>query len=135
MFYALFCIAALCLIFRHSPAVASFYRRASWVSPARLFGLNMTQDFVMAMVTTALLMGVFAGSAWSKVRDADAHGRGVVVTEEVSVHSGPAEDATIQFKIHEGTIVTVRDGRAGWVRVDLPGELSGWVVADTVERI
>ena len=134
-FYALFCIAALVLIFRRARPVASIYRRLSWVSPARLFGLTMTQDLILAMAVTAALAVVFAGSAYSKIQDSRAAGRGVVVTEEVAVFSGPSEDATIQFKIHEGTIVSVRDGRSGWVRVDLPGDLSGWVEEDTVDRI
>jgi tetratricopeptide (TPR) repeat protein len=134
-FYALFSIAALCLVFRRTRGVRSVYRVASWVSPARLFGLTMTQDFLLGMAATALVALAFATSAYAKVRDARAHVRGVVVTGEASVFSGPSEDATIQFKIHEGTIVSVRDGRAGWVRVDLPGDLSGWVEAATVERI
>jgi tetratricopeptide (TPR) repeat protein len=134
-FYALFCIAALVLIFRRSRPVAMFYRRASWLSPARLFGLTMTQDLVVGMVLTALLTIVFAGSAYAKVQDSREALRGVVVTEEVAVYSGPSQDATIQFKIHEGTIVAVRDGRGGWVRVDLPGDLSGWVEETTVEKI
>jgi tetratricopeptide (TPR) repeat protein len=134
-FYALFVIAALCLVFRRTDAMTRFYRRASWVSPARLFGLSMTQDLVVAMALCAALAVVFGGSSYAKVQDAREARRGVVVTEEVAVFSGPSEDATIQFKIHEGTIVSVRDGRSGWVRVDLPGDLSGWVEEATVERI
>ena len=134
-FYALFFIAALCLVFRRSGGFAAFYRRASWLSPARLFGLTMTQDLVLAMVTTAVLAVVFAGSAYAKVQDARESLRGVVVSEEVTVYSAPSEESTLQFKIHEGTIVSVRDGRSGWVRVDLPGDLSGWVEDGVVERI
>jgi tetratricopeptide (TPR) repeat protein len=134
-FYALFCLAALGLIFRRTSAVAACYRFLSWISPARLFGLTMTQDFLLGMATAAVLAFVFAGSAYRKINEARTHERSVVVTEEVPVFSGPSEDATIQFKIHEGTIVSVRDGRAGWVRVDLPGDLSGWVEEESVERI
>jgi len=134
-FYALFVIAALALIFRRTPFVSAVYRWASWVSPARLLGLTMTQDYVLAMATTAALAIVFAGSAYTKIEAARERERSVIVTEEVPVFSGPSEDATIQFKIHEGTIVSVRDGRTGWVRVDLPGDLSGWVEEKTVERI
>jgi TPR repeat/Bacterial SH3 domain len=134
-FYALFTLGALCLIFRRSRAVRSFYRVASWVSPGRLFGLGMTGDVLLGMATTAVFALVFAGSAYVKVRESRVHARSVVLSEEVSVFSGPSKDSTIQFKIHEGTIVSVRDGREGWVRVDLPGDLSGWVETSTVERI
>lgn len=134
-FYALFVLAALWLVFRRTAVMSRLYRLASWVSPARLFGLTMTQDLVLGMAVSAALAIVFGGSAYMKVQDARAAQRGVVVTEEVAVFSGPSDDATIQFKIHEGTIVSVRDGRSGWVRVDLPGDLSGWVEETTVERI
>jgi hypothetical protein len=135
VFYALFTFAALCLIFRRSRVVTSFYRIASWVSPGRLFGLGMTGDVLLGMATTAVIALVFAGSAYLKVHESGAHTRSVVLNEEVPVFSGPSKDSTIQFKIHEGTIVSLRDGREGWVRVDLPGDLSGWVEMNTVEKI
>jgi len=135
VFYALFTLAALCLVFRRSRVVASFYRLVSWVSPGRLFGLAMKGDMVLGMTTAAVLALIFAGSAYAKVREGSVHARSVVVSEEVPVFSGPSHDSTIQFKIHEGTIVNARDARDGWVRVDLPGDLSGWVETTTVERI
>ena len=135
IFYALFTLAALCFIFRRSRVVRSLYRFASWISPGRLFGLGMAGDVLLGMATAAVLALVFAGSAYAKVHENRVHTRSVVVTMEVPVFSGPSKDSTIQFKIHEGTIVSVRDGREGWVRVDLPGDLSGWVEVSAVERI
>jgi tetratricopeptide (TPR) repeat protein len=135
IFYALFTLAALFLIFRRSRVVSSFYRLASWVSPGRLFGLGMAGDVLLGMATAAALALLFAGSAYAKIHESRTHTRSVVVSEEVPVFSGPSHDSTIQFKIHEGTIVSVRDGREGWVRVDLPGDLSGWVETEAVEKI
>jgi hypothetical protein len=135
IFYALFTLAALCFIFRRSRVVRSVYRFASWVSPGRLFGLGMAGDVLLGMAIAAVFALVFAGSAYAKVRESRVHTRSVVVSMEVPVFSGPSRDSTIQFKIHEGTIVSVRDGREGWVRVDLPGDLSGWVETTSVERI
>jgi len=135
IFYALFTLAALGLIFRRARVVSSLYRMASWVSPGRLFGLGMAGDVLLGMATAAAFAILFAGSAYAKVRESSVHTRGVVVSEEVAVFSGPSQDSTIQFKIHEGTIVSVRDGRQGWVRVDLPGDLTGWVEAGSVEKI
>jgi len=135
LLYGLLCVIAVCAVFRRSEFVARLYRRISWLSPGRLFGLDMMQDFLLALSCVFLLAAVFAGSAFVKVRDATLRTRSVVVSEEVAVFSGPSHDATIQFKVHEGTIVSVRDERAGWVRVDLPGDLSGWVDAGAVEKI
>jgi Tetratricopeptide repeat/Bacterial SH3 domain len=134
-FYALFTLGALCFIFRRSRGVRSLYRFASWISPGRLFGLGMAGDVLLGMATAAVLAAVFAGSGYAKVHERREHTRSVVVSMEVPVFSGPSRDSTIQFKIHEGTIVSVRDGREGWVRVELPGDLSGWVEVSTVERI
>ena len=133
--YGLLCVIAACAVFRRSELVTRLYRRISWLSPGRLFGLDMMHDFLLALSCVFLLTTLFVGSAFVKVRDAASRTRSVVVSEEVAVFSGPSHDATIQFKVHEGTIVSVRDARTGWVQVDLPGDLSGWVDAGSVERI
>ncbi len=59
----------------------------------------------------------------------------VVLEEEIPVLSGPTQDATLQFRIHEGTMIKVRAQRGGWLRIQLPGGLSGWVAAQAVERV
>lgn len=133
--YALLCLIAVLAVFRRSALVARLYAGVSWLSPARLFGLDMAQDFALALALVFALTAAFTASSYTKIRAADARLEGVVVSEEAPVFSGPSRDATVQFKVHEGTIVSVRDARAGWVRVDLPGDLSGWVSAEYVERI
>ena len=133
--YGVLCLVAIAAVFRRSAVVRAIYGRLSWISPARLFGLDMTQDFFLALGIVFVAAALFAGSSYSKVRDDGARRSGVVVTEEAPVYSGPSRDATLQFKVHEGTIMTVRDERTGWVRVDLPGDLSGWVDARSLERI
>jgi len=126
----------------HEPVAAEAVRRGlPVVGDIELFAREAQAPIAAVTGTngkstvTALLAVAFAGSAYTKINDGRAQERSVVVTEEVPVFSGPSEDATIQFKIHEGTIVSVRDDRGGWVRVDLPGDLSGWVETETVERI
>jgi hypothetical protein len=128
-------LIAVCAVFRRTSWAAWLYARVAWLSPARLLGLDMAQDFLLALGLVSVLTALFGASSYAKIRDARARAQGVVVTEEMPVFSGPSRDATVQFKIHEGTIVSVRDARPGWVRVDLPGDLSGWVDAATVERI
>jgi len=133
--YLLLCVLAVCFVFRREPAVSRMLARASMFSPGRLFGLTPAQDTVLAMAVVFIAGGLFAASAFIKIRDEHQRTRGVVVAEEVSVFSGPSRDSTVQFKVHEGTTVAVHDARDGWIRVDLPGDLSGWVDAGTLERI
>ena len=61
--------------------------------------------------------------------------RGVVVTEEVDVRSGPGSGYNLAFRIHEGLPVRVAEDRGDWLRIDLGGELVGWVPASTLEAI
>ncbi len=133
--YAFLCMLAVCFVFRREPAVERVLRRLSILSPGRLFGFDVTQDVALAMVVTFLVGALFAGSAVAKINAEHRRDRGVVVSGEVSVFSGPSHDATVQFKVHEGTMVAVRDARDGWIRVDLPGDLSGWIDAASLERI
>jgi uncharacterized protein YgiM (DUF1202 family) len=49
--------------------------------------------------------------------------------------AGPGLNNAALFTLHEGTTVTVRSEREGWLQVALPNGLSGWVVRDAAERI
>ncbi len=133
--FTLLCLLGMGFVFRDTEALSRGYRRWSVLSPGRLLGLDKAQDLGLAMAFVAILAGAFAYSAFSKVRAEDARTTGVVVAEEVSVFSGPSSNASVQFKVHEGTLVSVRDERAGWVRVELPGDLSGWVEEASLARI
>jgi tetratricopeptide (TPR) repeat protein len=61
--------------------------------------------------------------------------RGVVVAEEVEVRSGPGIGYNLAFRIHEGLPVRIAADRGDWVRIDLGGELVGWVPATALEFI
>lgn len=133
--FTLVCALGICFVFRDSETLSRVYRRVSILSPGRLLGLDKAQDLGLAMALVLLLTGAFAYSAFSKVRAEDARSTGVVLAEEASVFSGPSPNASVQFKVHEGTLVSVRDERAGWLRVELPGDLSGWIQEPSLARI
>ena len=84
----------------------------------------------------ALVLAATSGaSAYIKIQDEKDPSRAVVLSHEVPVMSGPTDDATLQFEIHEGTLVDVSERRAGWLRIHLPGGLSGWVSAAALETV
>jgi uncharacterized protein YgiM (DUF1202 family) len=58
-----------------------------------------------------------------------------VVAEEVDVRSGPGTSYNLAFRVHEGLAVRVAEDRGDWLRIDLGGELVGWVPASTLEHI
>lgn len=133
--YTALLLVAIVFVFRETPLVSKVYSRVSLLSPGRFLGLDKTQDFILAMATLALLLAVSGTSAYVKYHAVRSRSAAIVVEEEVPVYSGPNTEATLQFRIHEGTRVSVGETRPGWVRVRLPGDLSGWMVEGSTERI
>ncbi len=60
---------------------------------------------------------------------------GIVMQDRVDVRSGPAEDNTILFTVHEGTRLQLHGRREGWFQVSLPNALSGWIPSASVEAV
>ncbi len=133
--YLVLCLLGIVFVFRDSAAVSRAYRRLSYISPGRLAGLGKTQDLLVALIIVSLLFLSTSFSAYRKTSQENGRRVAVVVEPEAAVHSGPMEETTLQFKIHEGTLVRIRDARNAWVRINLPGGLSGWVSASAIERV
>lgn len=131
--YLLLCVLSIILIFGDSPPVVAAYRKVSLVSVGRLIGLSLRQDVLVAMAFAFVLLVTSGTSLYGK--RAANRSEAVVLGEEVGVFSSPTEDATLQFKIHEGTIVNVRGRRDAWAKIKLPGGMSGWVNAESVQSL
>ena len=134
-FYLLLVLIAAGFVLRERPFVSRWYRTLSLASPGRLLGLEKTGDFVLAMFVVSVLLATTAGTTAARYRMESQRWGAVVLEEEVPVYSGPSTDATLQFNVHEGTTVRVTETHAGWVEIELPGELSGWIRSDAMERI
>lgn len=133
--YIVLCMIAIAFVLRESPRLRSFYNRVSIVSPGRLLGLNFSHDLILAMVVAAIVLFTTGFSTFRKIEKELRRSEAVVLAEEVPVLSSPTDDATLQFRIHEGTLVLIRDERGGWFRIQLPGGLSGWVARGAVDRV
>ena len=60
----------------------------------------------------------------------------VVVESTLDVVSGPGDQYSTEFTLHDGAQVRIVDSRQGWVRVALPGdELQGWAPSNAVEAV
>ncbi len=59
----------------------------------------------------------------------------VVVLPEVVVRSGPAENFSPLFEVHDGLTLSIVGRREGWVRVGLGGDWEGWVPAASVMAV
>jgi hypothetical protein len=135
VFYLVLCLACIVFVFRDSARVSGAYRWLSLVSPGRLAGLRKTQDLLLVIVVVSVLFFSTGISGYIKVTRERERTTAVVIEKEVPVFSGPTDETTLQFKVHEGTEIRIREQRKGWVRIGLPGGLSGWVPASTIERV
>lgn len=133
--YLLFCILAVGFIFMDSRFVAAVHARLSQISPGRLLGLMPRQDFALAVLLTFILFAASGALSLHKVLEVKNHNMAVVLEPEVLVYSAPSEDSTLEFKIHAGTKVKLEERRSGWVRISLPGSLSGWISKNSAEKI
>jgi len=86
----------------------------------------------------ALLAGLLALTAGAallyKMRQMSAE-VAIVLQDKVDVRSGPGEENTILFTVHEGTRMELRNRLEPWMQVSLPNGLSGWVPASAVEKV
>jgi tetratricopeptide (TPR) repeat protein len=60
---------------------------------------------------------------------------GIVMADRVDVRSGPGEENTVLFTVHEGTRMELRHTLEAWTQVSLPNGLSGWVPKSAVEKV
>jgi uncharacterized protein YgiM (DUF1202 family) len=79
---------------------------------------------------------VAAGAALLKVHGARSAREAVVLEREVAVRTGPGDEFVIEFKLHEGTTVRLREARGEWARVSVAGtDLEGWLPGASVEAV
>jgi tetratricopeptide (TPR) repeat protein len=133
--YLALVLVVIGFVFRESAFVSRIYEKVSLASPGRLLGLDKARDFGFAVAVLFLLLAAFTTSAIVKGQEVRARRAAVVVRAEVEVYAAPSEGSTLQFKIHEGTHVTLGETRPGWVQIRLPGDLTGWIGSEAAERI
>ena len=133
--YFLLCLLVVLFVMRDTRVVSAAHRKLSILSPGRLLGMTFTQEMVMAMVVATILLTTTGLSSYFKLQEELNPRDAVVVVREIPVFGSPTEDATLQFKIHEGTMVTAGEARRGWIRIQLPGGLSGWIAARSIRKV
>jgi len=87
------------------------------------------------LVTTLTLLIVGGGVFLLKLRATVWTTTAIVVAAETDAMSGPGEDYTKTFTLHEGTKVTIQRRSEEWALVRLASGLGGWVRRGTVETI
>jgi tetratricopeptide (TPR) repeat protein len=126
---------------RLPPNPLAWFFLVSYVALAGLIALHIvsrswTRRRAIAYVSIFVgLLALTAGTALVyKVRQMSSE-VAVVMQDKVDVRSGPGEDNTILFTVHEGTRLEMRNRLQAWVQVGLPNGLSGWVPATALEQV
>jgi hypothetical protein len=93
--------------------------------------------WIVRTIVVCAVVFVVAGGALGERIYRDRAVRGAIVTApEVAVRTGPGTDFVLEFQLHEGTKVRLREGRDEWIRISVPGtDLEGWLPSDAVEAI
>ena len=87
------------------------------------------------LMISILLWTVSAVSAGVKWYDFRFDERSVVISPEINVLSGPADEDTLLFKLHEGTLVRHERDEEGWMLIRLSENRRGWVRSDDLRLI
>lgn len=93
---------------------------------------RLTAYLAVPLATLLALGLVIVGG---RLYDERAHPPGVVLADQVDVHSGPGSDYLVEFTLHAGAEVRVVERRGDWVRIALPGGLQGWVPEAAADEI
>lgn len=135
-----------------SEAVESFSRRAD---VGRLAVLTSLFYFtVVGLLTAGILRGafhprltrltvvmlihllVFGAILGYRVHRTNTLREAVIVAADVPVRTGPGDDFVLEFRLHAGTKVLLREARDEWARVSVEGtDLEGWLPGRTLEEI
>lgn len=60
---------------------------------------------------------------------------GVLLEKVAEIRSGPSEDYTLIFTIHEGMEMKILEGQKDWLKIVLPDGLLGWVKTSQIGKI
>lgn len=69
---------------------------------------------------------------WNNYHD---DSQAVLISNSAIGYSGPRENYTRVFTIHEGLIFTIEKSQKGWSLIKLPNGIGGWIKSDNLERI
>ena len=70
-----------------------------------------------------------------KVYDVKTSNYAIIMDKEVKIKSGPSDDYTDIFTLHEGTKVKIQKLSDKWLLVNLPNGYNGWIKDNSLEKI
>jgi len=102
-----------------------------------IFSDRPSIKFFLRVTGVFLLFFFFLSSLFLCIRiyDQEYMKKGIIMISQEKARSGPGEDYTEVFTIHEGSKVLLRDILQDWRKITLPNGYSGWIKNKSVEEI
>jgi len=123
-----------------TPSIAWVFLACAWAAAAAAGAIPLAGSWIrrrlLAYATVAIgLLALTAGASLLYRGRQDAAPIAIVLEDRIDVRSGPGEENTILFTVHEGTRLDLRNRLELWVQVSLPNGLSGWVPVAAIEQV
>ena len=90
---------------------------------------------IFSEIVLGLLLVLGVASLSANVYRDDGLRTAIVMDPEVNAMSGPSEDQTKVFVLHEGTKVWIERMEGAWVLIRLANGAGGWIRSETVEEV
>jgi len=112
---------------------------ALWVTVAAIAGCiwlpRARTAFIVVSIAAFLWLGAVSSALSYRIMEERYDPKGVVLVRIAEARFAPLADATVHFKLAEGTQVTVKEDRGQWLYVERADGQQGWVASDTVEQV
>jgi len=87
------------------------------------------------IIVTLFIFLLFSITLFDKINHVDKKNYGVILKPTVTVYSEPRKEATEIFMVHEGTKVKILRRNNGWLEIKLDDGKTGWLRANTLEKV
>jgi len=57
---------------------------------------------------------------------------GVILPQQINVHSGWNATTAVLFQLHQGALVSISQEKENWYEIELPGEKKGWTLKSNI---
>jgi tetratricopeptide (TPR) repeat protein len=111
-------------------ATAFLVIAAIWIRPAGL----RKKILVSGLIAVVLFLAAGA-SLLGNIYQQKIASRAIILESAADARSGPGQEYTKIFTLHEGTKVRIREQRASWYLIALPNGLGGWIPQAAAEII
>ena len=88
-----------------------------------------TQSARNILLALLLLALVSTGFRWHQETRQSI---GVILPQQINVHSGWNTTTVALFQLHQGTLVSISQEKENWYEIELPGEKKGWTLKSNI---